>query len=190
MRVTAALVVNTLCVVLGLSATPTAATAPAAQRCHGERATIVISYSQDGIESGTPQRDVVIIEKHANVLEFLAGAGDDVVCLRQGANDDEDAPPTVYGGRGDDLLIATEAPYSPHLRGDRGADVLIGSPGFDYLVGGPGPDRLFGGGDRDILSGDDGDDVLQGGRGDDEGDGGTGRDLCRKIEDRTSCLQG
>lgn len=187
-----------LCLVVGLLASPgatadvhpprapSAASAPEAT-CHGEPATIVVTYSYSGIESGTPDRDVVVIKKDANVLEFWAAGGDDVVCLRQGANDDEDAPPTARGGSGDDLLIARAAPYHPHLEGGPGADVLIGSPGFDYLRGGAGPDRIFGYRHYDSLFGEEGDDLLNGGYGDDRGDGGPGRDRCYRVEDRISC---
>lgn len=197
MRVPTPLSAAGLFLVAGLLAIPTATadvhpprasrTAAAPATCHGEPATIVITYSENGIESGTPDRDVVIIKKRANVLEFWAYGGDDVVCLRQGANDDEDAPPSVFGGAGDDLLIAKAAPYKPHLEGDHGADVLVGSPGFDYLMGGAGPDRIFGGGAYDILRGGAGDDLLDGGRGNDWGYGDDGRDRCPRVENRTSC---
>lgn len=49
------------------------------------------------------------------------------------------------------------------MRGEDGADTLIGDGGQDFLYGGNGPDWLEGGAGNDFLYGDDGNDTLIGG---------------------------
>lgn len=85
---------------------------------------------------------------------------------------------TVHGLRGDDFIYAdAEYPVRAYLRGDQGADRLIGGDGRDRLLGGRGNDK---------MSGRAGGDQLRGGMGTDIAKGGAGRDTCR-AEKRRSC---
>ena len=81
------------------------------------------------------------------------------------------------------------------LRGNDGADVMVGGHGKDRLFGGNDDDRLIGGSSRDklygqsgddILNGNNGRDVLKGSRGNDVLDGGNGADtfIFNKGDDR------
>ena len=65
-----------------------------------------------------------------------------------------------YGGRGDDMLDATEADGPVVAYGGAGDDRLVGGAFADRLVGGPGDDVLQGGGGADRLRGGPGDDVF------------------------------
>jgi len=75
------------------------------------------------------------------------------------------------GSRGADTLKGIEdvigGPRSDVLRGDAGANVLVGRDGDDVLRGGGGDDTLQGEGGNDILRGGAGDDTLRGGDGND-----------------------
>jgi hypothetical protein len=104
----------------------------------------------------------------------------------------------VYGGTGDDVLIAAHA----MLMGEAGDDILVseradGGPGNDrtgvrHGLGGDGNDRisgyqdpaeeshLYGGPDADTIYGNGGDDLLVGGPGRDVLSGGPGRDVVRQ----------
>jgi hypothetical protein len=110
---------------------------------------------------------------------------------------------SVFGGAGNDILIAsTLTPANQNatsfppvvLSGDAGSDFLLGSigadalyggtgddylsadAGDDYLDAGDGDDSLYGGSGSDNLGGDDGDDFVDGGTGDDIVMGGIGDD--------------
>lgn len=76
------------------------------------------------------------------------------------------APSTLYGGEGDDHLLA----------GERGA-VLDGGPGDDWLIGAAGRDRLLGRAGDDRLDGHAGNDVARGGDDADRISGGWGHDI-------------
>ena len=58
---------------------------------------------------------------------------------------------TIDGGKGQDLIDATNASAS-HLLGGAGNDFLIGGSDLDLLEGGAGADRLAGGGENDTAS--------------------------------------
>lgn len=68
-----------------------------------------------------------------------------------------EAPLTVYGGSGDDILS---------LWGD-GADTIEGGEGTDWIWGGEGDDLIDGGGGSDYLYGGAGSDTFMGGEGSD-----------------------
>jgi Ca2+-binding RTX toxin-like protein len=70
------------------------------------------------------------------------------------------------------------------LRGDAGADLLVGHPGDNVLGGGGGPDTLKGLGGPDILRGSVDDDLISGGSGRDFLRGGTGDDRLKAADDR------
>jgi phospholipase/lecithinase/hemolysin len=93
---------------------------------------------------------------------------------------------TILGGAlGDTMGAIAGANY---LRGDDGADSIVGGSGFDDIngnvgndsaSGGSGGDWVVGGRDNDLLAGQDGDDIVYGNLGADTGDGGAGNDLIR-----------
>lgn len=123
-----------------------AATAAAAKKCAGKRATIV----------GTNDRDVL-----------RGKAGNDVIVgLAKGDR--------IFGKGGDDSLCGGGG--SDRLAGGDGNDVLLGAGGFDVLIGGSGDDRLKGGGRDDYADGGEGNDQVLGGPGDDYLLGGPGDD--------------
>jgi M6 family metalloprotease-like protein len=102
---------------------PATATAQAAVRCQGKRATIV----------GNARANRLRGSRRADVIAGLGGndrisglAGNDIAC----------------GGAGNDTLD-----------GGRGNDVLDGGPGNDTLIGGLGRDRLIGGPGRNACRG-------------------------------------
>lgn len=103
--------------IVGLSVVASADAA--AQRCHGQRATIV----GKGKLIGTAKRDVIVLTGVGNVN---AGAGNDLVCGSRG-ND------VINGGAGNDVIY-----------GGAGNDVLIGGPGDDMLMGEAGTDTIDG----------------------------------------------
>lgn len=91
---------------------------------------------------------------------------------------DDDAPCTVMGTAGADVLRGTTG--KDVLCGLGGNDRLSGLGGNDVLVGGPGSDRLTGGGGADTLRGGGGGDTLlarDGAR--DVVNGGAGTDRAR-----------
>ncbi len=81
----------------------------------------------------------------------------------------------VYGGRGDDFVMAqTGLPLVAD--GEAGNDTLLGGWGDDWLYGGRGNDTAYGSDGNDLLFGEGGDDLLSGDFGDDLLDGGGGLD--------------
>jgi Ca2+-binding RTX toxin-like protein len=102
----------------------------------------------------------------------------------------------LYGGDGEDILIAGNTPTGPGallygeaghdilyggagddlLDGGSGHDLVIGDAGTDILLGQAGNDWLAGYGDHDVLDGGSGDDFLFGGLGNDSLTGGAGAD--------------
>jgi hypothetical protein len=92
----------------------------------------------------------------ATVAVFL-GSGDDQFRTGTGGTPATDAPLTVAGGNGN--------------------DVILGGAGNDTLSGGNGQDELRGGGGTDVLFGDNGSDLADGGVGTDTELLGNGADL-------------
>lgn len=74
--------------------------------------------------------------------------GDDLVA------NNTNLPSTMYGGRGNDVLI-----------GGAARDVIFGEAGNDLIYGGLGNDILSGGADNDTVNGGAGDDEIWGGAG-------------------------
>jgi Ca2+-binding RTX toxin-like protein len=74
--------------------------------------------------------------------------------------------------------------FDAALRGDAGADLLIGHPGDNILGGASGPDTLKGLRGPDILRGSVGDDLIQGGSGRDFLRGGSNDDRLRAADGR------
>ncbi len=71
----------------------------------------------------------------------------------------------LYGGWGDDVLVANASGLDSALHGQAGDDALWGIAGDDTLAGGDGDDVLRGGGGDDVLRGGWGRDHLVGGAG-------------------------
>ena len=84
----------------------------------------------------------------------------------------EDGADWVVGGKDQDLLY-----------GDAGGDIVYGNLGNDTCEGGAGDDLVRGGKDNDTLSGGDGNDWLSGDRGDDTLAGGAGADIFHSSGD-------
>ncbi|HYD13623.1 MAG TPA: hypothetical protein VEC11_12320 [Allosphingosinicella sp.] len=103
--------------------------------------------------------------------KFVSGSlhldsGDDIVTLAGNHPNVSAGSFGVFGGGGNDQIIATEA-----------SDILQGDSGNDRLEGGGGNDYLSGGGDDDTLLGGDGNDEMWGAGGVDSFDGGGGDDV-------------
>jgi len=128
--------------------------AGAADRCLGEKATLVGSKGSDKIV-GTDDRDVIIGLGGKDKIK--GGDGNDLICAKGG----------------DDRLI-----------GDAGDDQLKSGGGRDRAAGGAGNDLIKGGARPDRLSGGAGKDRLVGGGGRDRLNGGAGKDRCSGARDR------
>ena len=100
-------------------------------------------------------------------FEVNGGSGGDTEILGKTV----EAPATLRGGSGNDVLIA-----------GAGNDTLIGRGGNDTLIGGPGNDRLFGGSGNDRLKAGFGNSLLNGGPGYDTCIGGPGHDIFVSCE--------
>lgn len=106
-----------------------------------------------------------------DAFQVNSGPGDDEVRVARKVT----APVTMFGGIGNDLLVAGSGDdYCPKtattkcgLFGGPGDDLIVARKGDDYLYGGEGRDRLFGGPGDDLLLGGPGRDVLRGGPGKD-----------------------
>jgi Ca2+-binding RTX toxin-like protein len=160
---------------LAISLAP--ATAGAAARCGGKKATIVGGKGRDVLRSKGRKADV-IVGRGGNDRIF-AGGGKDTVCA--GSGDD-----TVSTGMGRDLVLAGAGndyvgtgPGSDRFSGGSGADTLAGGPGGERASGGGGDDRLFGGQQDDRMRGSAGNDLLVGDHGNDDLDGEQGDDFIR-----------
>ncbi|MFG3508412.1 calcium-binding protein [Streptomyces sp. NPDC047821] len=99
--------------------------------------------------------------------------GDDAITVSPNV----DAPATLYGGGGKDLLNG--GPHADHLVGDDPAGrpgLAAATPGNDTINGGPGNDTISGLGGNDTISGAAGNDTLNGNEGNDTLNGSTGND--------------
>jgi Ca2+-binding RTX toxin-like protein len=147
--------------------------------------------------SGNDYIDVLGTSPPATDADFTAmGWGGDDTMLGGGTRS------SLFGGDGNDTIQALTGDGN-YLRGDAGADSIVGAAGFDdingnmgadtlhgaagddWVVGGQGNDLQFGdvGGDvvlgnlgNDTLDGGDGGDQVRGGQGDDSVAGGAGND--------------
>lgn len=125
--------------------------------CKPDRADIV----------GTPGDDILHGTGAAN--EIICGLGGNDT-IYTGPNDLPSASPTVYGGPGDDHIIAdvTGEGATALLVGDEGNDLLEGSSGADRMYGEEGDDVMRGNNTSvdsrlDTLRGGPGNDVMLGG---------------------------
>lgn len=99
--------------------------------------------------------------------------GDDAITVSPNV----DAPATLYGGGGKDLLNG--GPHADHLVGDDLASpsgLASATPGNDTINGGPGNDTISGLGGNDTINGAAGNDTLNGNEGNDTLNGNTGND--------------
>lgn len=83
----------------------------------------------------------------------------------------------VYGGKGNDALVAPSTSVSTYLYGEEGNDLLTSGDNGDFLDGGIGDDILQGNGGNDSILGGDGADLITGGTGEDSLYGGDGVDV-------------
>ena len=104
-----------------------------------------------------------------DAIEVFGGAGDDII-VAAGVKQ----PTIQVGGAGSNVLVGGRS--ADRLDGGAGADMLFGGRRNDTLLGGAGNDWLLGGGGRDLLLGGVGADRLNGGRGRDLLVGGFGAD--------------
>lgn len=145
-----------------LLASSLAAAVPSAEeegeeaRCHGRRATIVGTPSDDVLQ-GTPGRDVIWGGDGDDTI--LGSLGNDLLCGGPGSD-------LLHGGRGNDIADGG-AGDDDRVIGDLGDDKLTGGPGNgDEVAGSLGIDTLNGGpGNFDFVHGDYGYDRMDGGPG-------------------------
>lgn len=114
---------------------------------------------------GTPKNDVICTGGGDDVVNAVEG--DDVVFVQDGG------AVTIYGGRGDDFIIATLATRAI-IKGGTGTTLIAGSPGddeitteeeIDIIASGSGDDIINSGGGIDFISGGSGNDTINGGAG-------------------------
>jgi hypothetical protein len=113
-----------------------------------------IVRSGAGCETDGGGRGVCAIDGITSI-EVHLGDGDDTLITNGGV------PVRAYGERGDDRLLAADAPGvlppAPVVfDGGPGDDRLAGSPLADTLIGGPGADGIESGGGDDTIDADDG----------------------------------
>ena len=103
--------------------------------------------------------DLLDVQSRGGLCRVYCHAGDDDVYQNVVL------PLTVYGGQGNDTLVAGYE--CDHLYGEEGNDTLVAGSGRDYLSGGPGDDELYArDSDYERLSHfPPGDDVVYGGKG-------------------------
>jgi hypothetical protein len=117
-------------------------------------------------------------------LVAYAGDGPDSAYVRFGSarlgrGDDFGVGTTLYGGSGQDRLIAAGP---SRLSGGGGDDVLIGRRGDDLLEGDASLELLVGGSGADRVAGGAGSDQIAGGHGRDRISGGPGHDFVRAAD--------
>ncbi|MCP9792838.1 hypothetical protein KBZ20_13750 [Vulcanococcus limneticus Candia 3F8] len=95
----------------------------------------------------------------------------------------------VAGGEGDDRIDASTSVVGVRLRGDAGADTLIGGSANDNIEGNDGEDSLRGNAGRDSLNGGAGGDFINGGAGNDVLTGGTGSNQFQQGANSTRSLE-
>jgi Ca2+-binding RTX toxin-like protein len=185
--------------------------ATAAPTCFGKPATIVGS----GLIEGTSRNDVIVAtasgsevhggpgdDRICGAFIVLGDVGDDRIrfeghqisgLLHGGRGDDyiewasaSDGIPELYGGAGNDRLVASGA-GSQILVAGSGDDVVLAGPGDDWVYGKGGADLLRSGTGNDLTGGGAGDDRIYGGAGRDDITGGLGRDVAYAGRGRDSC---
>jgi Ca2+-binding RTX toxin-like protein len=110
--------------------------------------------------------------RFAREIVSLVSVGALLVCAAAAYATPEDAPCTILGTDGADVIHGTSG--DDVICGLDGDDQLYGEGGHDVLRGGAGGDRLYGGLAPDQLDGGDGNDRLKGGSGADVFRGGAG----------------
>ena len=86
---------------------------------------------------------------------------------------------TTRSGSSRRIIVGLIRGTGYRLMGDRGSDVILGSPRRDFLRGGMGADKIEGHGGNDTLRGNRGADTLRGNRGADTLRGNRGADTLR-----------
>ncbi len=122
---------------------------------------------------------VLNVSQVIQVVDILAGGGDDTITINALDRVLTATLLTVNGGDGNDTINSTGANIGlmrVSLIGGLGDDSLIGSAGVDSLDGGDGNDLLDGQGGNDLIFGRLGDDAILGGAGNDRIFAGVGSD--------------
>ena len=104
----------------------------------------------DDIYSISPDELGASQSRLGQMVQIIAGAGNDIVDMTSQRFEYDGAGLSIYGGDGDDYLWANKG--DNWLFGDNGNDRLVGASGDDVLVGGAGNDSLEGGGGNDIFT--------------------------------------
>ncbi|HEX7944516.1 MAG TPA: calcium-binding protein [Phenylobacterium sp.] len=151
--------------------------------------TVDYSVSHEGLVvdlSITGTQDVVnnnLFETLTSIEGVIGSRQGDILKGAAGQN-------AIYGALGDDTI--TDPGGTNYLRGDDGADFIVGGPDFDDIngnmgndtcVSGGGDDWEVGGKDNDSLVGSAGQNLVYGNLGNDTCDGGDGFDIVRGGQD-------
>lgn len=136
----------------------TAAPSPASASVFDSTLTIRGTSGDDAISIAFAARatDPVVVDLGNGSVRSFDRSTFDAVAVYLGSGDDGFR--TVTGG-----TPATDAPLT--VDGGNGNDVVLGGAGNDTLAGGNGQDELRGGGGADVLFGDNGSDLADGGVG-------------------------
>ena len=133
----------------------------------------------NGLMQITDGTAVLMVSPIIQVVDILAGDGNDTITINALDRIRTAMLLTVDGGDGNDLITANGSKSGfvrLSLIGGLGDDTLIGSNGQDTLDGGLGNDSLDGQGGNDLIFGGLGDDTILGGAGNDRIFGGDGND--------------
>lgn len=134
------------------------------------------SSGQLQITDGTA---VLNVSPVIQVVDILAGDGDDTITINALDRVRTATLLTVNGGDGNDVINSNGANLGfirVSLIGGLGDDTLVGGSGTDSLDGGDGDDSLNAQGGNDLIFGGNGDDTILGGAGNDRVIAGDGTD--------------
>jgi len=109
----------------------------------------VLVFTSDGIDVGN-DGDRDILTAGTNIITVYGQGGNDRIDASAYTSPIPLPRIVLYGGPGDDVLIAPTIP-GVELYGDDGDDVLIGGDDDDELFGGMGADRMVGNGGDDYF---------------------------------------
>jgi len=162
-------------------------------------AILSLQGAADTDEGDEPPSDDAASLSDGNLLDDLADEPVDQggIALSNDLEDRVDAPETVTGGPGDDILSGLEG--NDQIDGQAGNDLIDGRGGDDlidagtendWVSAGAGDDTVIGGAGNDTLLGLDGDDSLDSGGGDDDLAGGLGHDTLTGGEGQDTLVAG
>jgi Ca2+-binding RTX toxin-like protein len=120
------------------------------------------------IDAGRGNDRIEIAAEVITPILIYGGLGDDLLIAGGG-------PATIYGGRGNDTIYGSSA--DDVIYGEDGDDIIYGLDGDDTIYGGNGNDTIYGGKGDDRIFGEAGNDILYGNQGNDLIVGGLGDDI-------------